>query len=143
MAALAAFKLEQSVDHESTELSGNTSSPCCVVAAAARPEVVSSCLVSLIQSAPTTRIGARLLILTCLRAEPTLINLSDMIEPKQNIREYLAQIGSRGGKASRRKLTPSHAKWMVAIRELKRATLKAGDPWPPADPQVLKFLKLR
>ena len=66
-----------------------------------------------------------------------------MIEPKQQIREYLAQIGSRGGKASRRELTRPHAKWMVAIRELKRATLKSGDPWPPRDPQLLKFLKLQ
>jgi hypothetical protein len=63
-----------------------------------------------------------------------------MKEAQKNVREYLAAIGRRGGLASRRELTRSHAKQMVAIRETKRAALKAGKPWPPRD---RKFLKLR
>ena len=51
-----------------------------------------------------------------------------MTEAQKKIREYLAHIGSRGGSASRRELTRSHAKQMVAIREAKRAALKAGKP---------------
>jgi hypothetical protein len=54
-----------------------------------------------------------------------------MTEPQKHIREYLARIGRRGGLASRRELTKSHARQMVAIREAKRAALKAGKPWPP------------
>ena len=46
---------------------------------------------------------------------------------------YLAEIGRRGGITSRRELTKSHARQMVAIREAKRAALKAGKPWPPRD----------
>jgi hypothetical protein len=52
-------------------------------------------------------------------------------EAEETVREYLAQIGKRGGLASRRALTRSHARQMVAIREAKRAALKAGKPWPP------------
>jgi hypothetical protein len=63
-----------------------------------------------------------------------------MKEAQKNVREYLAAIGRRGGLASRRELTRSHAKQMIAIRETKRAALKAGKPWPPRD---RKFLKLR
>jgi hypothetical protein len=48
-----------------------------------------------------------------------------MTEAQKKIREYLAHIGSRGGAASRRELTRAHAKKMVAIREAKRAALKA------------------
>jgi general stress protein YciG len=44
----------------------------------------------------------------------------------KNIREYLAEIGKRGGLASRRELTRSHAKQMVVIREAKRAAAKGG-----------------
>lgn len=40
--------------------------------------------------------------------------------------QYLAAIGKHGGLASRRELTRSHAKQMVAIREAKRAALKAS-----------------
>jgi hypothetical protein len=64
-----------------------------------------------------------------------------MKEPQKNVREYLAVIGKRGGLTSRRELTRSHAKQMVAIREAKRAALKAGKPWPP--PRDRKLLKLR
>jgi hypothetical protein len=63
-----------------------------------------------------------------------------MKEAQKNVHNYLAAIGKRGGLASRRELTRSHAKQMVAIREAKRAALKAGKQWPPRD---RKFLKLR
>jgi hypothetical protein len=53
-----------------------------------------------------------------------------MTEAQKNVREYLAEIGKRGGLASRRALTKSHARQMVAIREMKRAALREGKPWP-------------
>jgi len=53
--------------------------------------------------------------------------------------DYLAAIGKRGGLASRRELTRSHAKQMVAIREAKRAAIKGGKPWPPRDRKLLKL----
>jgi len=65
-----------------------------------------------------------------------------MKESEKKVREYLARIGSRGGFASRRELTKSHARQMVAIRELKRAAVTAGKPWPPRDRKSLKLLKL-
>jgi hypothetical protein len=49
-----------------------------------------------------------------------------MTEAQKRVREYLAEIGKRGGHASRRELTKSHARQMVAIREAKRAALKHG-----------------
>jgi len=61
----------------------------------------------------------------------------------ENAREYLALIGWRGGKTSRRELTKSHARQMVAIREMKRAAIRAGKPWPPRDPKTLRSLKLK
>jgi hypothetical protein len=54
-----------------------------------------------------------------------------MVAGQNKVREYLARIGRRGGLASRRELTKSHARQMVAIREMKRAAIKAGKPWPP------------
>ena len=66
-----------------------------------------------------------------------------MTEAQKKIREYLANIGARGGRASRRELTKAHARQMVAIREMKRAALKAGKPWPPHDPRTRRLLKLR
>jgi hypothetical protein len=63
----------------------------------------------------------------------------EMKEAQKNVREYLAAIGRRGGLASRREMTRSHAKQMVAIREAKRAALKAGKPWPPRDRRLLKL----
>ena len=66
-----------------------------------------------------------------------------MTEAQRKIREYLAHIGSRGGAASRRELSKSHARQMVAIREMKRAAIKAGKPWPPTHPRDRKFLKLQ
>jgi hypothetical protein len=62
-----------------------------------------------------------------------------MTETQKHIRAYLAAIGKRGGLASRRELTRSHAKQMVAIREAKRAALKAGKAWPPRDRKLLKL----
>jgi hypothetical protein len=62
-----------------------------------------------------------------------------MKEAQKNVRDYLAAIGKRGGLASRRELTRSHAKQMVAIREAKRAALKAEKPWPPRDRKLLKL----
>ena len=62
-----------------------------------------------------------------------------MKEAQKNVGEYLAAIGKRGGLASRRELTRAHAKQMVAIREAKRAAVKAGGPWPPRDRKLLKL----
>jgi hypothetical protein len=63
----------------------------------------------------------------------------EMKEAQKNVGEYLAAIGKRGGLASRRELTRAHAKQMVAIREAKRAAVKAGKPWPPRDRKLLKL----
>jgi len=62
-----------------------------------------------------------------------------MNEAQKKVREYLAEIGKRGGLASRRELTKSHARQMVAIREMKRAAIKTGKPWPPRDRKSLKL----
>ena len=62
-----------------------------------------------------------------------------MTEAEKKVRAYLAEIGRRGGITSRRELTKSHAKQMVAIREAKRVALKAGKAWPP---RVRKLVKL-
>jgi hypothetical protein len=63
-----------------------------------------------------------------------------MTEAQKKVRAYLAEIGKRGGIASRRELTKSHARQMVAIREAKRAAIKAGKPWPPRDRKLLKIV---
>jgi hypothetical protein len=60
-----------------------------------------------------------------------------MTETQKQVREYLATIGRRGGLASRRELTKSHARQMVAIREMKQAAIKAGKPWPPRSRKLL------
>jgi len=62
-----------------------------------------------------------------------------MKEPEKNVRDYLAAIGKRGGLASRRHLTRSHAKQMVAIHEAKRAAITAGKAWPPRNRKSLKL----
>ena len=62
-----------------------------------------------------------------------------MTEAEKKVRAYLAEIGRRGGITSRRELTRSHAKQMVAIREAKRAALKAGKSWPPRDRKLLRL----
>jgi hypothetical protein len=61
---------------------------------------------------------------------------------RKYVRKYLAEIGRRGGEKSRRDLFRSHAKRMVEIREMKRAAVRAGKPWPPRDRKTLKLLKL-
>jgi hypothetical protein len=66
-----------------------------------------------------------------------------MTQVQERIREYLAEIGKRGGLTSRRELTKSQARQMVAIREAKRAAFKAGKPWPPTNPRDRRKLKLR
>jgi hypothetical protein len=62
---------------------------------------------------------------------------SRMTETQKQVRKYLAKIGRRGGSASRRELTKSHARQMVAIREMKRAAIKAGKQWPPRNRKLL------
>jgi hypothetical protein len=62
-----------------------------------------------------------------------------MTEAQKKVRQYLAEIGKRGGLASRRELTRSQARQMVAIREMKRAALKKGKPWPPRDRKLIKL----
>ncbi len=49
-----------------------------------------------------------------------------MTKDQTKVREYLAEIGRRGGLASRRELTRRHAKQMVAIREAKGAALRVS-----------------
>jgi hypothetical protein len=62
-----------------------------------------------------------------------------MKKAQKNVRDYLAEIGRRGGLTSRRELTKSHARQMIAIRELKRAAIKAGKPWPPRNRKLLEL----
>jgi len=40
---------------------------------------------------------------------------------EQDVRAYLAEIGRRGGRKSRRKLDPETARAMVRVREVRRA----------------------
>ena len=60
-----------------------------------------------------------------------------MTETEKKVRAYLGEIGRRGGITSRRELTKSHARQMVAIREMKRAAIKAGKAWPPRNRKLL------
>jgi hypothetical protein len=60
-----------------------------------------------------------------------------MTSAEKQVREYLAKIGRRGGLVSRRELSKSHARQMVAIREMRRAAIKAGKPWPPRNRKLL------
>ena len=62
-----------------------------------------------------------------------------MTEAEKKVRAYLAGIGRRGGITSRRDLTKSHARQMVAIREMKRAALREGKSWPPRDRKLIKL----
>ena len=43
---------------------------------------------------------------------------------KKDIKKYLSEIGRKGGKASRRVLTPEQAREMVKAREKKRKERK-------------------
>ena len=60
-----------------------------------------------------------------------------MTEAEKKVRAYLGEIGRRGGITSRRELTKSHARQIVAIREMKRAAIKAGKAWPPRNRKLL------
>jgi hypothetical protein len=62
-----------------------------------------------------------------------------MKEAQEKVSDYLAAVGRRGGLTSRRELTRSHAKQMVAIREAKLAAIKEGKAWPPRDRKLLKL----
>jgi len=62
-----------------------------------------------------------------------------MTKAEKKVRAYLAEIGRRGGITSRRELTKSHARQMVAIRKAKRAALKAGKSWPPRERKLIKL----
>jgi len=59
----------------------------------------------------------------------------------RKVREYFAEIGRRGGAASRRELTRSQAKLLVAIREAKRVAKKEGKPPPKIGRKHLAFLR--
>ena len=63
-----------------------------------------------------------------------------MTEAEKKVRAYLAEIGRRGGITSRRELTKSHARQMVAIREAKRAAPKSGQVLAAARSQTNKTL---
>ena len=60
-----------------------------------------------------------------------------MTEAEKKVRAYLGQIGRRGGITSRRELTKSHENRWSTIREMKRAAIKAGKPWPPRNRKLL------
>jgi hypothetical protein len=62
-----------------------------------------------------------------------------MTKDQTKVRQYLAEIGKRGGLVSRRELTKSQAGQMVVIREMKRAAIKAGKRWPPRDQKLVKL----
>ena len=59
--------------------------------------------------------------MNCGAQAASLFRWTQMTEAQKKVREYLADIGKRGGLASRRELTKSHARQMVSIREAKRA----------------------
>lgn len=62
--------------------------------------------------------------------------VENKVRVESKVRAYFAEIGHRGGVTSRRELTRRQAKQMVAIREAKRAAIKAGkvawalERWP-------------
>jgi len=80
-----------------------------------------------------------IIAINCRAGAPACHCWETMTETEKKVREYLAKIGRRGGSASRRELTKSHARQMVAIREMKRAAIKAGKSWPPRDRKLLKL----
>jgi hypothetical protein len=59
-----------------------------------------------------------------------------MTDAEKRVREYLAKIGRRGGLSSRSELTRAHAKQMVAIREAKRAAIKARQTVASSQSQI-------
>jgi hypothetical protein len=60
---------------------------------------------------------------------------------RRSVREYFAEIGSRGGSSGRRDLTRQQAKVMVAIREANRAAKKKGKPPPKMSRQYREILR--
>ena len=80
-----------------------------------------------------------IIAINCRAGAPACHCWETMTEAQKKVREYLAEIGKRGGLASRRELTKSHARKMVAIREAKRAALKAGKTWPPRDRKLIRL----
>ena len=69
-----------------------------------------------------------------------LMDRERIILPRK-VREYFAEIGRRGGAGSRRELTRSQAKLLVAIREAKRAAKKEGKPPPKVHAKHLALLR--
>jgi sialic acid synthase SpsE len=61
-----------------------------------------------------------------------------MTEAEKKVRAYLGEIGRRGGITSRRELTKSHARQMVAIREAKRGSVESGKNLAAARSQTNK-----
>jgi hypothetical protein len=59
------------------------------------------------------------------------------IKSKNEVRDYLAAIGKRG-LASRRELTRSHAKQMVAIRKAQTRRAQSGEVLASSRPQTAK-----
>ena len=49
------------------------------------------------------------------------------------IRRYLAEIGRRGGRKSRRRLDPATAREMVRLREARRTLRRMGSHFPGAE----------
>lgn len=47
---------------------------------------------------------------------------------KKELKKYLAEIGAKGGKASRRKITPEQQAAMQEARKAKRRTQGTNDP---------------
>lgn len=54
----------------------------------------------------------------------------------EGVKAYLAEIGRRGGRKSRRKLTKAQARAMVSARMAKRALRQANDKVSHAQPSV-------
>ncbi len=61
----------------------------------------------------------------------------------RTVRQYFAEIGSRGGSSGRRDLTRQQAKVMVAIREAKRVAKQKGKPPPKISRQHSEILRQR
>ena len=59
----------------------------------------------------------------------------------RRVRQYFAEIGKRGGRASRRELTRHQAKLMVAIREARRAADAKGLPVPKLSSKDRRILR--
>ena len=49
---------------------------------------------------------------------------------KKELKKYLAEIGSRGGKTSRRKITPEQQAAMQEARKIAKAAKKQNENYP-------------